>query len=261
MMIAWPDLWYHTSGDLVDKADPTQLRRAVIIGAAAAYTIAAAGDETAVNLAGEIAGNAVRRLGHQLNVAMDMINSSTAENLHENYKKAVWLLEAHLENEEATILSVGELASSHDVVSGHLDNLVELTGNSGRSYIAALESQMKMRAAAVGATPAEILLSETERRAAGMVPVLAEGMLKGGQGLLAGLLAGLPQETLAAYPVRTRIDRTEIARLVNGKNPVLMIKKMIDAQNRTETDLDDIINFIYQLQEAGVVVIESVATI
>ncbi len=27
MMIVWPDRWYHTSGDRVDKADPTQLKR------------------------------------------------------------------------------------------------------------------------------------------------------------------------------------------------------------------------------------------
>ncbi|MCG2814442.1 MAG: hypothetical protein L6425_00680 [Candidatus Aminicenantes bacterium] len=35
MMIAWPDQWYHTSGDRVNKADPTQLKRAAVIGAAA----------------------------------------------------------------------------------------------------------------------------------------------------------------------------------------------------------------------------------
>ncbi|MBE0712346.1 MAG: M28 family peptidase, partial [Candidatus Aminicenantes bacterium] len=39
MMIAWPDKWYHTSGDVADKADPTQLKRAAIIGAAGAYTV------------------------------------------------------------------------------------------------------------------------------------------------------------------------------------------------------------------------------
>ncbi|MBU4330515.1 MAG: M28 family peptidase [Acidobacteria bacterium] len=35
MMIAWPDQWYHTSGDRVNKADPTQLKRVAVIGAAA----------------------------------------------------------------------------------------------------------------------------------------------------------------------------------------------------------------------------------
>ena len=33
MMIDWPDRWYHTSGDHVDKTDPTELKRVTIIGA------------------------------------------------------------------------------------------------------------------------------------------------------------------------------------------------------------------------------------
>ena len=41
MMIAWPDRWYHTSGDCADKSDATQLKRAAAIGAAGAYTVAA----------------------------------------------------------------------------------------------------------------------------------------------------------------------------------------------------------------------------
>ena len=40
----WPDKWYHTSEDRPDKLDPTQMKRAVIITAASAYTIAAADD-------------------------------------------------------------------------------------------------------------------------------------------------------------------------------------------------------------------------
>ncbi len=28
MMIAWPDRWYHTSGDTADKSDATQMKRA-----------------------------------------------------------------------------------------------------------------------------------------------------------------------------------------------------------------------------------------
>ncbi|MFH1764328.1 MAG: M28 family peptidase, partial [Gemmatimonadota bacterium] len=42
MMIVWPDQWYHTSGDRIDKVDPTQMKRVAVIGAAAAYTVASA---------------------------------------------------------------------------------------------------------------------------------------------------------------------------------------------------------------------------
>ncbi len=46
MMITWPDLYYHTSQDIADKCDPTQFKRVCFIGAAAAYTIAGADDQT-----------------------------------------------------------------------------------------------------------------------------------------------------------------------------------------------------------------------
>ncbi len=252
MMIAWPDLWYHTSGDLVDKADPTQLKRAVVIGAAAAYTISSAGDEMAVKIAGEVAANAAGRLGHQMNVAMDMISRSSAGNLPENYKKAVWLLEAHLANEKAVLRSVNELAESSDDVRRHIETLVASVEGQGRSHLVALESQMKMRAAALNTSAAGITLSDEEVAADKIVPRLTEGVFKGGQGILADMLSSLSDDQRLAYPVRSRIDMTEIARLVNGRNSVLMIKKMLDAQNRTETCPGDIMNFMHQLKEAGV---------
>ena len=41
MMITWPDLYYHTSQDIADKCDPTQLKRVCFIGAAAAIQLPA----------------------------------------------------------------------------------------------------------------------------------------------------------------------------------------------------------------------------
>jgi len=252
MMIAWPDLWYHTSGDLVDKADPTQLKRAVVIGAAAAYTIANADTDMAVNIAGEIAGNATRRLGHQINVAMDIVSRSNAEDMTANYKKAVWLVEAHAENEKATLRSVNELASEDDKISPHIETLVESIENIKQAHLLALESQMRMKATEFGMSAPAIVLNELEKKADAMIPELDPETYKMGQGKLTEKISDLPDAAISSYPVVTRIDRTEIARLVNGENSVLMIKKMLDAQNRDETDLQDIINFVYQLREAGV---------
>ncbi|MFO7923149.1 MAG: M28 family peptidase, partial [Bacteroidales bacterium] len=254
MMIAWPDQWYHTSGDLADKADPTQLKRAVVIAAAAAYTIANADDDMAVSIAGEITGNAARRLGHQLNVGIDMINSANAEQLPARYKKAVWLLEAHIINERATLKSVNELVSPEDPVSTHIEDLVGVTENAGRAYLTALEFQMKTRAVKLGTTPATIALNGLENQADSIIPELTEGSFKGGRGILAEGLSAVSEDKVARYPVISRIDRTEIARLINGENSALTIKKMLDAQNRNESDLQDIVNFLYLLKEAGIAV-------
>jgi aminopeptidase YwaD len=256
MMIAWPDQWYHTSGDLVDKADPTQLKRAVVIGAAAAYTIADADDDMAVKIAGEVTGNAARRLGHQMGVAMDMISRSGAEDLAVNYKKAVSLIEAHILNEKATLKSVGELESSPGALDIHIAALTTTIESIGEAHTGALESQMQIKASLLGISPVNLRPNSLEEKADSIIPELTPGAYKMGRGVLNELVNGLPAETLDEYPVTSRFDNQEVARLVNGDRSVLDIKKMLDAQNRHDTNLSDIMNFIYRIKEAGIVTIK-----
>jgi len=55
MIIQWPDRFYHTSQDTIDKVDPDMLRRVGVLTAAYAYFIAAARLPEATWLAGEMA--------------------------------------------------------------------------------------------------------------------------------------------------------------------------------------------------------------
>ena len=54
MLIQWPDKFYHTSADTIDKVDPAMLRRAGILAATYAYAIAAAGEREALWLLNEL---------------------------------------------------------------------------------------------------------------------------------------------------------------------------------------------------------------
>ena len=141
MMIAWPDKWYHTSGDTADKADPTQLRRAAVIGAAGAYTVATADAAGAETIAGEIASNATRRLGHTLVVAMETLNKATAETFAEDSAYARGIVEAAVMNEKETLASVLELAPGAASLSGHVARLAKAVDGVGAAAIAALDAQ------------------------------------------------------------------------------------------------------------------------
>lgn len=55
MIIQWPDRFYHTSADTVDKADPAMARRVAVMIATYAYFAANAGPAEAAWLAGEMA--------------------------------------------------------------------------------------------------------------------------------------------------------------------------------------------------------------
>jgi len=53
MLIQWPDKYWHTSYDTMDKVDPAMLRRAAVVSATYAYFIASAGPAEAAWLASE----------------------------------------------------------------------------------------------------------------------------------------------------------------------------------------------------------------
>lgn len=55
MLIQWPDLFYHTNEDTIDKVDPEMLRRVGLATAVYAYFLAAAGYPEALWLASEMA--------------------------------------------------------------------------------------------------------------------------------------------------------------------------------------------------------------
>jgi hypothetical protein len=56
MIIQWPDRFYHTSQDTLDKVDPQSLRRAGVMAAAYAYFLAETGEKGAKWLAEELVG-------------------------------------------------------------------------------------------------------------------------------------------------------------------------------------------------------------
>ena len=57
MLIQWPDLFYHTSEDTIDKVDPAMLARVASLTATYLYFVACAGRAEALYIAGLLAGD------------------------------------------------------------------------------------------------------------------------------------------------------------------------------------------------------------
>jgi aminopeptidase YwaD len=66
MVIQWPDKFWHTSYDTLDKVDPGMLRRVALMTATYAYFIASAGPAEAVWLASEVAARERARLASEV---------------------------------------------------------------------------------------------------------------------------------------------------------------------------------------------------
>jgi aminopeptidase YwaD len=266
MMIAWPDRWYHTSGDHVDKADPTQLKRVAIIGAAGAYTIATAEDDMAIKIAGEIASNGTARLAHQLVRGLEALNNATPETLEDAYRRARAYTEAAALNEKETLETVNQLAVDRKRIGDHVAALQKSIDQVATANLSALDAHLKATAFRLKATPPVALKpTELELKASKMIPTPTAKVKENGYRGYQDLINQVPAETrskLLPTPAMTgggrggfggMLDTQELSRLVNGRHSALDIKKMLDTQAERPADLQQVVNYLELLKAAGLV--------
>ena len=255
MMIAWPDQWYHTSGDRVNKSDPTQMRRVAVIGAAAAYTIANADDDMAVKIASEITSNGTRRLGHQFVVALEDLNSATVENFNDAYGMARTRIQAAVINEKATLASVLEIAQNKQAIGSHIQAMQGTIDAIGNAHLSALKVHMNAVAKRLNTKPAVIKLTSLEQKAAKIIPKQTARVKSNGYRGYMEYITQVPREEREQYPYGLRDigNSRELVLLVDGKNSVLDMKHLLDAQNERKSDLQAILNYLQILKLAGLV--------
>jgi hypothetical protein len=253
MMITWPDLFYHTSEDRPYNCDPTQLKRAAVIAAAAAYTIAGAEDDMAVKIAAETFSHAGNRMGIQFGRAIDELTASTAGTFAETYKRTRSYIEATIINEKETLNSIGELIDDSEKVSEYIKLLQRSVQKTGDGQLVALEEHMKMVAASLGVNPVTIQLTNLEKEAETMIPKQTKKVLEAGYRGHTQMMRELPKNITDRYPLESPYMPSDLPRLANGKHTVLDIKKMLDTQYSTEYDLQSVINYLERLKYAGLI--------
>ena len=253
LMIDWPDPFYHTSQDRVDKCDPTQLKRVAFITAISAYTIATADEDQAIDIAGEVYGNAIRRLGYQVAKSFDEVNKTGADKLLAVLKRAMGNIRGVAIGEEMTLNSVLKLAP----LSARLKDLLEQQSRSLRdaaeAQILSLIKTAGYRADDFRMAKLTVVQTNEERRASGIVPSLVIDLRDLGYEGYNQKLDKLPLEIKDKYKLSGVADVSEASKLINGKNSLLEIKYLIDCQNRNESSLSGLENYLNQLREAGIV--------
>jgi aminopeptidase YwaD len=255
MMITWPDLYYHTSQDIADKCDATQLKRVAFIGAAAAYTIASADDAMALKIAGEVTGNGSARIGQQLERAMDELDRADKDNFETTYKRTKGYIEAAVVNEKNTASTTGELVSNSQTYLPVLGKVYASIDAIGKGAVSSFDSYAEAKAKTIGAAAVATKPNETEVKAKTIIPKVTGLVADNGYRGYSQVISKLDPKVREKYPLKGRgLDTQELSRLCNGRNNALDIKKLLDTQMRAgETDLQDVINYIYILKEAGLV--------
>jgi len=123
------------------------------------------------------------------------------------------------------------------------------------AHLNALEVHMQAIAEQLGTAPVTLELTELERTAAAIVPRQTDLVKANGYGGFQEFITAVPAADVARYPY-TRADiasTSELQLLIDGNNSALDIKKALDAQFRTQSDLQAVLNYLEILQLAGLI--------
>jgi hypothetical protein len=106
MFITWPDMWYHSSQDTADKHDPTQYKRAAVVGIGAMTVLASGTDMMAGRVTSENLGRGAERLGDSMRKAASYLADATdAASLTTGYRDARVTVRHQAEVEKAVLRS------------------------------------------------------------------------------------------------------------------------------------------------------------
>lgn len=252
MLITWPDMYYHTSEDIPNKLDATQMKRAAIIAAAGAYNIASADENMAASIAEIAFSYGLKRMGIELARAMDELKNVDADNFEASCKKIKGYLETTYNNEIATINSSLELAPESETLKRQIDVLSQSMEQLYEANSTVLDHKIETIATKLGTEFPSFKLSSLEKEADKLVYKPSTKLKTSGFGVERSIRE-LPDATKEKYAYKSIANSTELCALINGKNSTLDMKKMLDTQYKRESDLQSIINYLSLLKEAGLV--------
>jgi len=252
MLIVWPDQWYHSSGDLPDKSDSTQLKRVAFIGAAAAVFLAGGGPAEAERLITAVSARSAGRLTQELIRAENRINGAEPAKLHEVYKEADNIIFQAFLREEETLASTRFFIKNDAGLEGILNSKIRTVQAMNPAFARELEQVYRSRCLKEKLTPGRIVLTAEEIRLGKLVPVKTEKM----KGLFdsAGFAAARREMKDAPASALGRSE-AEVRNFIDGKRSVLRIRNAVSAV-AAPVQLKDVENYLKVLEKAGFVTLK-----
>ena len=278
MMIAWPDQWYHTSGDRVDKADPTQMKRVVaIIGAAGCLHGRERRPMTwRSRIASETTSNA-RGAGWDTSSSMGLQERlNDCDRRQSSGACTEWARSARRghavhQREGDTRRRCSQLADDATVGLGRATSSQDVSraidqDRSGRIWAGARDAHAGRSRLSLNVKTGTVAGStDLERRSValhGSVPAPdSTGHRQDGYGgwrelTCSRCLQRGTERSVPLHQTQRSPTRVSFSLLINGTNSVLDIKKMMDAQYRTTSELQAIMNYLEVLKLAGLIELE-----
>lgn len=254
MFIVWPDFWYHTSGDLPDKSDSTQLKRVVVLSAASASFLANAGPGEVPPIITEVSLRAQKRLAEELKKAETILLKADKDNLNEQRKEAVNLLEQAFKREREALNSIRFFSRGEKKAEEKIDSRIRTFETLKAAYLNSLEELYRQRCLELKMTPVRLALTPEEIRLSRIIPVRTEKM-KGYFNAQEFRERMREIKDLPAY----NLGRAEFEarNFIDGQRSIFEIRQALAAEYGP-IPLKQVENFILVLEKTGFVTLKKI---
>jgi aminopeptidase YwaD len=266
MLIQWPDLYYHTSMDTIDKVSEESLKRVGWITAVAALTLANADAETAFQLANQTATRGAARIAETSRKAVDeLFNKKEDEKLRgkpEELAKQLAKTASHYKSkvkhvvwrEQQAIQSVKRLGENPEL-NAFLERCCENIRSLGEKETARLDEALNFAARASNITvPSKLEETKADQELKKLIPkrmfkgTLNEDVLK----------KGLGEKEYEWYEEISEKDgefhtkMMEILNFMDGKRSAYEIAAAVSAEY-SETNAEHVLKFLRDLEKTSLV--------
>jgi len=261
MLLQWPDLFYHTSMDSIDKVSEESLKRVGWIATVAALTLANATVEEAVFMVNLTRWGAMKRLqeaGKEAVTALFQENGLSPNELAEKLAKIAFNFKNKMEHivwrEKKAINSAKRLVPSLEL-ENIIAKCVEDIEHCSKREIARFEEALAHVTKAAGVTlPPQPEETEAAKEAKSLVP---KRLFKGTFNSDA-LKRALGEKEYEWYEEIGKKDKDfrkkmyEIFNFMDGKRTVYDVVKAVSAEY-SETNLEHVLKFIHDLEKTNFV--------
>ena len=262
MFITWPDMYYHSSADTPDKLDPTQFKRAGVVGTACMSILASADDTMAARIASESLGRGAERMGDAERKGLSyMADTLDGQTLPETYREALVAVKHQAGIEKGVIRSASVLFTNQADAQKQLSGFEALIDQRSGALLNETRAMYEVRAQQMKVPSAEPVMSDLEKQASRLIVerIGGAGMGFGGGGRGQAGGQNLSPEARAAMQAMQAAQR-KIPQHMTAEMNILLSRKITALEIRDflsgEFDplpLADLMDYLRAAEKAGMV--------
>ncbi len=259
MFITWPDMWYHSSQDTPDKLDPTQFKRAGVVGVGAMSVLASADDVMALRVAAESLSRGTERMGESQRKGLAYLaDAGDAAALAEAYTEAKNAVRHQAAVERGVVTSTAVLFTTPAEGAKRIAGLETLIDRRAASLQEEVTAVYRLKAEQQQIKPVEPLPTQDEQNAMGLLVERVGGAQQGfggGQGANQALEKLPPAERQAATAAIARIPQhmtAELNILLARQKSAMEIRDFL-AGEFDPLPLADVMGFLRAREKMGMV--------